>query len=78
MRRTISISVPEQMYQFIVDAGRHVTVSEYIRGLVESDRQQREDYASRPAFEPMRLNDCFVIAAAIEQLDKAKAILEQR
>ena len=76
MRRTINISVPEEMYDYIVDPDRFGSVSEYIRSLVERDRQQRQDYASRPQRMPMRANDCLAIGAALEQLDKLKAILE--
>lgn len=78
MRRTINISVPEEMYDYIVDPDRYGSVSEYIRSLVERDRQQRADYASRPRIEPMRANDCVTIGAALEQLDKVIEILEQR
>ncbi|MEQ1923803.1 MAG: hypothetical protein ABL952_14960 [Pyrinomonadaceae bacterium] len=78
MRRTINISVPEEMYDYIVDPDRFGSVSEYIRRLVERDRQERADYAARPRIEPMRANDCLTIGAALEQLDKLKAILEQR
>lgn len=78
MRRTINISVPEEMYDYIADPDRFGSVSEYIRGLVERDRQQREDYASRPKIMPMRANDCLTIAAALDQLEKLQAILEGR
>ncbi|MGE3466380.1 MAG: type II toxin-antitoxin system ParD family antitoxin [Pyrinomonadaceae bacterium] len=76
MRRTINISVPEEMYEFIVDSGRYTSVSEYIRGLVERDRQQRADYALRP-IQSRSANDSLVIGEALEQLDKLKAILER-
>jgi Arc/MetJ-type ribon-helix-helix transcriptional regulator len=78
MRRTINISVPEEMYNYIAAPDRFGSVSEYIRSLVEHDRQRREDYASRPRLEPMRANDCVTIGAALVQLDKLQAILEGR
>ena len=77
MRKVITISVPEEMHEFIVDQGRYISVSEYIRGLVDSDRQQRADNASRPIAGLLRANDCMVIGEALLQLDKLRAILEQ-
>jgi|CXWL01.1.fsa_nt_gi Arc/MetJ-type ribon-helix-helix transcriptional regulator len=77
MRRTINISVPEEMYEYIVNRRSHVSVSEYFRGLVELDRQKREDYAARPIAPLLRANDCLVIGEALEQLDKLRAILER-
>lgn len=76
MRRTINISAPEEMHEFIVDSGRYTSVSEYIRGLVERDRRERDDHALRPV-QTLRANDCLVIGEALEQLDKIKAILER-
>lgn len=77
MRRTINISVPEEIYEFICDRRGYVSASEYIRRLVENDRQQRDDLRARPVAGPMLANDCLVIGAALEQLDKVRAILER-
>lgn len=77
MRRTINISVPEELHDYIIERSRYTTVSEYIRMLVRGDRQRRADDANRPAGLPLRANDSYVLANALEQLDKVKSILER-
>ncbi len=51
------------------------TVSEYIRSLVHRDQQRRKDYAARPVPAILRANDCVVLARALDQVDKLRAIL---
>lgn len=77
MRRTINISVPEELHDYILERSRYTTVSEYIRMLVRGEQQRRADYGRRPVSLPMRANDSYVLADALEQLDKLKAILER-
>jgi Arc/MetJ-type ribon-helix-helix transcriptional regulator len=78
MRRTINISVSEDVFQYIKSQSRYGSVSEYIRGLIRSERQRREDFAARPKAPLRRANDAFGTAEALEQLERLKAILEKR
>ncbi len=78
MRRTINISVPEEMHAYLREECGHLSVSEYIRSLVLREQQRRNDYAARPVISPVRANDCVVIAQALEQVEKLKAILVQK
>ena len=78
MRKTINISVSEEMHGYIVEQAGYGTVSEYIRSLVRSEQQRRADYAKRPMQTPMRVNETMVFAGALEQLEKLRAILEQK
>jgi hypothetical protein len=76
MRRTINISVPEAMHRYIIEQARNTSVSEYIRRLVLQEQERREDYAARPTMPLMTMNDNLVIAQALGQLEKLRAILE--
>ncbi len=78
MRRTINISVSEDVFQYIQSQARYGTVSEYIRGLIRHERQRREDRAARPAAPLRKANDAFVTADALEHLERLRAILERR
>lgn len=78
MRRTINISVSEEVFQYIQSQSRYGSVSEYIRGLVRRERQRREDHAARPAAPLRKANDTFVTADALEQLERLRTILERR
>lgn len=78
MRRTINISVSEDVFQYIQNQSRYGSVSEYIRGLVRRERQRREDQAARPKAPLRKANDAFVTAEALEQLERLRAILERR
>ena len=77
MRKTINISVSEQMHEYILGQAGHGTVSEYIRSLVRREQQRRADYASRPTPQPVRASDTAVLLNALDQLDKLRAILER-
>jgi Arc/MetJ-type ribon-helix-helix transcriptional regulator len=77
MRMTINISVPEEMHAYLQEECGYLTVSEYIRSLVRREQQRRADYASRPREVLTTANDCMIIAQALIQLDKLKAVLEQ-
>lgn len=77
MRKTINISVPEEMYEYILGEAGCGSVSEYIRSLVRREQQRRSDYAARPIAHPARANDSYILANALDQLDKLKAILER-
>jgi Arc/MetJ-type ribon-helix-helix transcriptional regulator len=78
MRKTITISVPEKMHDYMLEQVGYGSMSEYIRSLVKREQQRRADYASRPRRESMRANDVFVIVEALEQLEKLQAILERK
>lgn len=78
MRRTINISVSEEMHAYITEQCRYSTVSEYIRSLVRREQERRADYAARPVPGVARMNDISVFADALDQLDKLKAILERK
>ena len=61
MRKTINISVPEEMFSFIQERGqsyRYCSVSEYIRSLVRDDQFREEEKANQPSPEPNRASDC--------------------
>jgi len=70
MRKTINISVSEDMHRFIVEQSKYGTVSEYIRSLVREAQHRRADNTTRPAFRIVPISDHFVIAEAIEQLER--------
>ncbi len=78
MRRTINISVPEEMHEYIRAQAGYGTVSEYIRSLVRSEQQRRADLAARPAPVLRRANDRLAMSSALEHIERLKAILEQR
>jgi Arc/MetJ-type ribon-helix-helix transcriptional regulator len=78
MRRTINISMSEEMHDYILTEARYGTISEYIRGLVRREQQRRADYGSRPRAGSVSANQCVVFMNALEQLDKLKAILERQ
>ena len=68
MRKTIGISVSEQMHAYILEQAGYGTVSEYIRSLVRREQQRRADYALRPTPAPARANDHAVFVNALDQL----------
>jgi|CXWL01.1.fsa_nt_gi Arc/MetJ-type ribon-helix-helix transcriptional regulator len=78
MRRTVSISVSEELYSYMLAQSDYGSVSEYIRGLVNRDRQRRADYAARPVPGLRRANESFVVAEALEQLERLRTVLERR
>ena len=60
MRRTITISVSEDMYDAIHDAARkrfYSSVSEYIRFLVRNDDLKAETKPAEPARLPLTANE---------------------
>ena len=77
MRKTITISVSEQMHAYLIKQAGFGTVSEYIRSLVRREQHQRADYAARPTRPLARANDVGSFVDALEQLEKLKAILER-
>jgi len=78
MRKTINISVSEQMHAYILEQAGYGTVSEYMRSLVRREQQRRADYALRPTPVPARANDTAVFVNALDQLEKLKKILERK
>ena len=71
MRRTMNISVTDEMHRFILArtrAGRHSSVSEYIRSLVRGDGHDPLDLSPGPPNPPRRANDYFTAAAAVRRL----------
>ncbi len=78
MRKTINISVSEEMHTYILEQAGYGTVSEYIRSLVRREQQLRADYARRPTLPLTRANDTYVFADALDQLEKLRAILERK
>lgn len=78
MRKTINISVSEQMHSYILEQAGYGTVSEYIRSLVRREQQRRADYGQRPTPPPGRANDNAVFVNALDQLEKLRAILERK
>ncbi len=76
MRRTINISMSEELYRHL-EAERGIgTVSEYIRSLIRREQQRRADYRARPVT-ATSANDSMVLADALVQLDRLRAILER-
>ena len=57
MRRTITISVSEQMHEFIVKQSGLRTVSEYIRSLISHDYEQHAQRKAQPTRVLRRAND---------------------
>jgi Arc/MetJ-type ribon-helix-helix transcriptional regulator len=78
MRKTVTISMSEEMHEYLVQNSGYVTVSEYVRSLVRRDQEQRAALAARPLPMPRRANDAGVFYEALIQVDKLKAILEER
>lgn len=78
MKRNISISVPEDMYKYMLTEGRYTSMSEYVRALVTRDRQRREDDKARPFPAAPRMGELFVLTEALEHLDKLRSVLERR
>ena len=72
MRRTINISVSEEMHGYILGQSKYGSVSEYIRGLVRREQQWRADYAARPSPGPTRANDWGVFVDALDQLSTGR------
>ena len=63
MRKTMNISVPEEMYLFIHKRGqsyRFCSISEYIRSLVRRDQFEEQDSEKRPSAPVRRANDYFI------------------
>lgn len=61
MRKTMNISVPEEMFSYIQERGqsyRFCSASEYIRSLVRSDQMREEEKAGQPSPAPRRASDC--------------------
>lgn len=77
MKRNVSISVPEDMYEYMANEGRYTSMSEYIRSLVTQDRKRREDDAARPIPSLPQLAEMSVLIEAREQLDKLNKILNR-
>lgn len=75
MRRTINISVPEEMHAYLRQERGHLSVSEFIRSLIHREQQRRADHAARPQVSPLRANDCIIIHQALEHVEKLRAIL---
>ena len=78
MRKTISISVSEEMHGYMLEQAGYGTMSEYIRSLVRREQQQRADYTARPTRPLTRARDIGVFLDALEQVEKLKAILERK
>lgn len=78
VRRTINISVSEELFDYIRAQRGYGSVSEYIRSLVRSEQQRRADLLARtqPVLRPV--NDSLVFADALDQIDRLKALLEGR
>lgn len=66
----------EELHEYVLKQSRYSTVSEYIRSVIRNERRRREDYVARPIAAPRPVNEMFVLANVIEQLDKLKAMLE--
>jgi Arc/MetJ-type ribon-helix-helix transcriptional regulator len=66
------------MHAYILGQAGYGTVSEYIRSLVRREQQRRADYAQRPRRPLTRANDTIVFAEALDQLERLRAILEQK
>lgn len=66
----MNISVTDEMHGFILArtrAGRHSSVSEYIRSLVRSDSPEPLDLSPRQPSPPRRANDYFTDLAAADE-----------
>jgi Arc/MetJ-type ribon-helix-helix transcriptional regulator len=77
MRKAVTISMPQEMYDYIVSESRRVSVSEYIRSLVRRDQERRADNAARPLRMSPRADETSTFIEALEELEKLKAILER-
>jgi Arc/MetJ-type ribon-helix-helix transcriptional regulator len=78
MRKTVTISMSEEMHDYLIRNSGYVTVSEYIRSLVRRDQEERAALAVRPLPRLRRANDAGVFYDALIQVEKLKAILEQK
>lgn len=78
MRKTINISVPEDMYTYILKESRYGSVSEYIRSILHREMERRSDDAKRPLDNsPVRANSVGLRADAFDQLEKLREVLER-
>ena len=76
MRRKVTISLPQEMYDY-VDAERGMgTMSEYIRSLVRGEQRRRAEERTRPLGSVTRARDIHVVVEARRQLDKLRDILD--
>ncbi len=76
MRKAITISLPEEMYDYI-DAERGTgTVSEYIRSLVVREQRRCADERNRPLGSVIRASNIHIVVEARRQLDKLRDILD--
>lgn len=57
MRRTINISLPNEMYDFVAGRAGNGPVSEYIRALIRAEQLRIEDRAKRPVVGLLRASD---------------------
>lgn len=78
MRKTITISVSQDMHHYIIKQRGYGTVSEYIRSLIREERRRRSDPVVTPAPAVMPLNERFVLADILEQLERLKAVIESQ
>ena len=80
MRKTISISISEELHNYVLRESQYSSVSEYIRYLIQDERQRRADNASRPITftEPRHVNENFVLSEILEKVERLTKILEHR
>jgi hypothetical protein len=75
MRKTVNISMPAEMFQYVTDRSGYRPVSEYIRGLIAADQQrtaERKEHVRglRTANETMKCG------YAINELQRVIRVLE--
>lgn len=75
MRKKVTISVPESLHDYMIERSRYGSVSSYVRQLVRLDQQRQAEDADRPVRGVRRANDAFVVAQALDQVERLKAIL---
>lgn len=68
----------EEMHDYLVKNSGYITVSEYIRTLIRRDKERWAALIERPVGRGRKANDAGVFHEALVQVEKLKAILEDR
>lgn len=75
MRKTVNISMPEEMYRYVVARSGYLPVSEYIRGLITAD-QLRTSERNQVVRKLRTANESMICGRAVEELRRVMRILE--
>ncbi|MBL8180305.1 MAG: hypothetical protein JNL64_01700 [Blastocatellia bacterium] len=78
MRKLVTISMSERMYDHLRKQSDGSTVSEYIRSLVRREQQRRADEASRPLPRLLTANESIANEDPMYHIEQLRRLLEQR